>query len=102
MPTYTDWVTWHEGLVHRVHRVHGPSSANPYNHTIDHASSASGQWLMVRAAWRLPRFRWYRNRAPVIRQNPRDDARGLSSAPRLYPPSKSRRLFGGYPGGSGA
>lgn len=32
----------------------------------------------------------------VIRQYPRDDARGLSSAPRLYPPPKARRIVGGY------
>ena len=32
----------------------------------------------------------------VVRQYPRDDGLGLSSAPRLYPASKARRLVGGY------
>jgi len=32
----------------------------------------------------------------VTRQYPRDDGRGVSSAPRLYPPVKANRLAGGY------
>jgi len=32
----------------------------------------------------------------VVRQYPRDDGRGLSSAPRLYPPPRARRRVGGY------
>lgn len=41
--------------------------------------------------------------ATVVRQYPRDDGRGLEIGPaRLWPPSQSRRLAGGYPGGSGA
>lgn len=31
-----------------------------------------------------------------VRQYPRDDGRGLSSAPRLFPPPKGQRLVGGY------
>lgn len=34
--------------------------------------------------------------APPVRQYPRDDGLGHSSAPRLYPPPKGRRVFGGY------
>lgn len=34
---------------------------------------------------------------PVVRQYPRDDGAGLSSAPRLYPPPKrQQRLVGGF------
>jgi hypothetical protein len=36
----------------------------------------------------------------VVRQWPRDDAYGVSSAPRLWPPPKRNRLAGGYPGGA--
>jgi len=32
----------------------------------------------------------------VIRRYPRDDGRGMSSAPRLFPPTKANRVFGGY------
>lgn len=32
----------------------------------------------------------------VTRQHPRDDGRGHSSGPRLYPPTKAQRIFGGY------
>lgn len=31
-----------------------------------------------------------------VRQYPRDDGAGLSSAPRLFPPPKGQRLVGGY------
>lgn len=34
--------------------------------------------------------------APVTRRYPRDDGRGMSSAPRLFPPSRSARMVGGY------
>lgn len=34
--------------------------------------------------------------APATRLFPRDDAAGLSAAPRLYPPPKARRIVGGY------
>lgn len=33
---------------------------------------------------------------PVTRLHPRDDGRGLSSAPRIHPPPKARRIVGGY------
>lgn len=32
----------------------------------------------------------------VVRQYPRDDGLGLSSAPRIHPPPKGRRIAGGY------
>lgn len=32
----------------------------------------------------------------VVRQHPRDDGLGMSSAPRLYPPPKAQRIVGGY------
>lgn len=38
----------------------------------------------------------------VVRQWPRDDIRGVSSAPRVWPPTRSIRIAGGYPGGSNA
>jgi len=38
----------------------------------------------------------------VVRQWPRDNTEGVSSAPRIWPPSRSNRLVGGYPGGSRA
>lgn len=34
--------------------------------------------------------------AAAVRLYPRDDNLGLGSAPRIYPPSKARRLVGGY------
>lgn len=58
--------------------------------------------IAVRLTFRSPRYRWlYNGPTTVVRQWPRDDARGVSSAPRLWPPTKSNRLAGGYPGGSG-
>lgn len=53
------------------------------------------QMLVVRAEWRTPRLRWYRESTGVIRQYPRDDAQGWGSATRLYPPTKADRIIGG-------
>lgn len=38
----------------------------------------------------------WRGAGDVIRRYPRDDGRGMSSAPRLFPPTKAARVFGGY------
>lgn len=48
--------------------------------------------------WTPPRYRirYLVNSRPVVRQWPRDDGRGWSSAPRLYPPTKATRAVGGY------
>ncbi|WP_182377902.1 hypothetical protein [Nocardioides sp. WS12] len=35
--------------------------------------------------------------APAVRLFPRDDGRGMSSAPRIWPPPKANRVIGGYP-----
>jgi hypothetical protein len=69
--------------------------------------SGFGEWgrlarPAVKFTLRARRFRFVYEGSPVVRQCPRDDVRGTSSAPRLWPPSKSRRLAGGYPGGSNA
>jgi hypothetical protein len=59
--------------------------------------------VAVRLTFRSPRYRWvYDGPTTVVRQWPRDDVRGVSAAPRLWPPSKTRRIAGGYPGGSNA
>jgi hypothetical protein len=58
--------------------------------------------IAVKFVLRAPRFRFIYEGSPVVRQWPRDDARGVSSAPRLRPPSKTQRIAGGYPGGSNA
>ena len=51
---------------------------------------------MLRAAWRLPRFRWFRATDAVTRQWSRSpDGRGLSAGVRVFPAAKSQRLFGG-------
>lgn len=71
------------------------------------ALSTSDTWtrnarIAVKFVLRAPRFRFLYEGSPVVRQYPRDDTRGVSSAPRLWPRSKSHRIAGGYPGGSGA
>lgn len=38
---------------------------------------------------------WLEGVAPVVRLFPRDDGRGMSSAPRIWPPSASQRVIGG-------
>jgi hypothetical protein len=38
----------------------------------------------------------FTDRQRVTRLYPRDDGLGMSSAPRMYPPTKARRTFGGY------
>lgn len=70
----------------------------------DFVERFNGSQVGFRLTFRSPRYRWHwiEISTPVVRQWPRDDARGVSSAPRLWPPSKSRRLAGGYPGGSNA
>lgn len=41
---------------------------------------------------------WVRDDVTPVRLYPRDDGRGMSSAPRLWPPAKGRsRVIGGYP-----
>lgn len=42
-------------------------------------------------------FVWIVDLGPVVRMYPRDDGRGMSSAPRIYPVPKGRsRIVGGY------
>lgn len=59
----------------------------------------------LRGTYARPRHRWVGTpiipvvvpgSTTVTRQWPRDDGRGLSSGPRLFPPPKSRRLVGGH------
>lgn len=101
------------------HEVEGVSSwedCKPYDGTVPDATvgicitdkpdveefiATSGD-IAVRFTFRSPRYRWIYPQTTVVRQAPRDDTQGTSSAPRLWPPSKSSRLAGGYPGGSGA
>lgn len=47
-------------------------------------------------AWQVLMYGLNVDTEPVTRQFPRDDGRGLSAAPRLYPPSKSQRVVGGH------
>jgi hypothetical protein len=58
--------------------------------------------IAVKYILQARRFRFVYEGTPVVRQWPRDDVRGVSAAPRLWPPSKTRRIAGGYPGGSNA
>lgn len=59
-------------------------------------SGDSSAHVAIKYTFRSPRYRWVWGDLAVVRQYPRDDGRGLSSAPRLYPPTKARRLVGGY------
>lgn len=78
------------------------SAPPPDGYSVHLGAERSQLTFAARSFWRAPLLRWGREATTVVRQYPRDDARGVSSAPRLWPPSKSRRLAGGYPGGSGA
>lgn len=81
--------------------VAGPAEA--FGERLLDASRVAPVGLMLRVHVRSPRFRFiYDGPTTVVRQWPRDDVRGVSSAPRLWPPSKQKRLAGGYPGGSNA
>jgi hypothetical protein len=61
------------------------SESNPYG-------------VAVKVTLRSPRYRWVWEApaTPVTRQHPRDDGRGLSAGPRLYPASKAQRIYGGH------
>lgn len=73
-------------------------SLNAYSHNATATLSAhllanNNPWLMVDAirgelgSWASP---------PAVRMFPRDDRRGMSSAPRIWPAPKSQRIIGGH------
>jgi hypothetical protein len=53
------------------------------------------QFLALRLSLRARRYRWVYERPQVTRQYPRDDGYGLVGGPRLYPPPRRGRVFGG-------
>lgn len=83
-------------------RVRHGGVLHPLDPSDDGSISAGGVNAgMVYTITRGYRF-WYPDGVPgpprvaVTRLYPRDDARGLSSAARIHPPTKARRIVGGY------
>jgi len=89
----------------------GPDPIVPRDLTTDERGIAYGHPYFLNGiggsevAWvfRPPVFRWIYESPPIVpplRQYPRDDGRGLSSAKRIYPPPKAmqagNRQHGGY------
>jgi hypothetical protein len=83
-----------------------PKVILPADLDADQSPLAFGFGRTETVTWTLrpPPYQWVyadsEEPAPVIeavtRLHPRDDGRGMSSAPRLYPPTKADRLVGGY------
>jgi hypothetical protein len=68
------------------------ASASPYESLafLAQAGTTPGS-LVIDDVWL-----WW-DGGPAVRLYPRDDGRGMSSAPRLWPPPKNRRIVGNYP-----
>jgi hypothetical protein len=67
------------------------AEASPYDAFVFFAQAGTAGAAIVDDVWL-----WW-DGGPAVRLYPRDDGRGMSSAPRLWPPQKNRRIIGGYP-----